>query len=108
MFRDESIIARAKQVLGIKKFSESNLKKSFRSLIYKYHPDKVNSQSNKQAEILIEGYKVLKGEIKPSDCKLLEDDELVSSLLPEGEEPVDLGIKYEDWVKDRFYDFVKP
>ena len=108
MFRDESIIARAKQALKLKEFSESDLKKSFRSLIAKYHPDKGNSQSEEQAKILIEAYKVLKGEIKPSECKLLEDDRLVYSLLPEGVEPVKLGIKYEDWLKENFYDFCKP
>lgn len=108
MFRDESIIARAKQVLGVKEFSESNLKKNFRSLIAKYHPDTGNLQGEEQAEVLIEAYQVLKGGIKPLECKLLEDDELISSLLPEGVEPIKLGRKYEDWLKETFYDFCKP
>ena len=101
MFRDESIIARAKQVLNIQNPSESNLKKNY-SLIAQFHPDKVNSQNGEQAKILIEAYKLLKCEIKPSECKLLEDNELVASLIPEGVKYIELGIKYEDWMKDRF------
>ena len=108
IFREESIIARAKQVLGIKKLSESNLNKSFHSLITKYHPDTGDSQREEQAGALIEAYKVLSGKIKPLECRLLENDELVSSLLPEGVGPVELGIKYEDCLKERFYDFCKP
>lgn len=108
MFREESILARAKQVLGIKEFSESSLKKGFHSRITKYHPDTGDSKQEEQAKALIEAYKVLRGEIKPSECRLLEDDELVSSLLPEGVNPVNLGIWYEDWLKKRFYDFCKP
>jgi len=38
----------------------------------------------------------------------LENDELVASLLPKGENPVKLGVRYEDWLKENFYDFVKP
>lgn len=111
MFR-ESIKARAKQVLGINDFSESDLKKRFNSLIREYHPDTSESQRNgqteEQAKLVIEAYKVLSGKIDPIKCKLLENNELLSSLLPNGVRPVELGIKYEDWVKDRFYDFVKP
>lgn len=112
MFREESIKARAKQVLGINDFSESDLKKRFNSLIRKYHPDTIKSQYNgqteEQAKLLIEAYKVLSGKINPLECKLLENDKLLSSLLPYEACLVELGIKYEDWVKDRFYDFVKP
>ena len=112
MFREESIKARAKQVLGIKDFSESDLKQAFNSLIRKYHPDTRNSectgQTEEQAKLLIEAYKVLSGKTNPLECKLLENDELLSSLLPDGVRPVELGVKYEDWVIDRFYDFVKP
>lgn len=108
MFREDSIIARAKQVLGVEDDPESNIKKNFFSLITKHHPDRHGSTYIDQTKLLIEAYKVLTGRLKPLDCKLLENDELVASLLPEGVKPVKLGVKYEDWIKHRFYDFVKP
>ena len=108
MFREESIKARAKQVLGVVDNSESNIKKNFYLRITKYHPDKHGSHYIEQAKVLIEAYKVLTNKIKPLDCKLLENDDLVASLLPKEVKPVKLGIKYEDWLKDMFYDFVKP
>ena len=112
MFRDDSIKARAKQVLRINDFSESDLKKAFNSLIRKYHPDtsksQCNEQTEEQAKLLIEAYKVLSGKINALECNLLEKDGLLLSLLPDGVRPVELGIKYEEWIKDRFFDFVKP
>ena len=108
MFREESIIARAKQILGVEDDSRSIIKKNFFSCIAKYHPDKHGLSYAEQAMVLIEAYNVLTCRVNPLDCKLLEDDQLVSSLLPEGAKPVELGIKYEDWLKERFYDFCKP
>jgi len=108
MFREDSIIARAKQVLGVEDNLESSIKKNFRSRITKYHPDKNDSRYTEQTKVLIEAYEVLTGRIKPLNCKLLEDDGLVAFLLPKGVKPVKLGIKYEDWLKENFYDFVKP
>lgn len=108
MFREESIIARARQVLGVENDPETNIKQHFLSRIAKHHPDKHGPRYKERAEVLIEAYHVLTGRIKSSECKLLENDELVASLLPEGVKPVKLGIKYDEWVKDRFYDFVKP
>jgi hypothetical protein len=108
LFREESIIARAKQVLGVGDNPELSIKRNFYMRIAKYHPDKHGSIYEEQAKVLIEAYMVLTGRIKPLDCKLLEKDELVVSLLPEEAKPVKLGVKYEDWLKDTFYDFVKP
>lgn len=108
MFREDSIIARAKQVLGVEDDLESNVKRNFISRINKYHPDRHGSTYMDQTKVLIEAYKVLSGRIKPLDCKLLEDDDLVASLLPKEAKPIKLGIKYKEWVKDKFYDFVKP
>ena len=108
MFRDESIIVRAKQVLGVEDNPASSVKKKYFLRITKYHPDKHGTSCTEQAKVLIKAYKVLTGRIKPSDCRLLENDDLVASLLPKGVKPAKLGVKYEDWLKDRFYDFVKP
>ena len=108
MFWEESILARARQVLEIANDREPKLKQHFRSRITKYHPDKQDPHSTERAQVLIEAYQVLTGQIKPSECTLLENDDLVAGLLPAGVKPVKLGIKYDEWVKDRFYDFVKP
>jgi len=107
MSREESILARAKQILGVEE-SQNQLKKNFFSRIAKYHPDKCGSSCSERAKVLIESYNVLTGRAKPLECKLLEDDDLVASLLPKGVKPEKLGVKYEDWLKENFYDFVKP
>ena len=49
----------------------------------------------------------MKGELK-LECQLLNDDDLVSFLLPEGVEPMKLGIEYGEWLNETFYDFCKP
>lgn len=108
VFKDESIIARAKQVLGVENDLDTNMRKNFLSRIAKYHPDKSGPFHKERAGVLIEAYHVLTGRVKPLDSKLLENDELVASLLPEGVKPVKLGTKYDDWLKDRFYNFVRP
>lgn len=108
MFWKESIIARARQVLGVENDRETNIKQHFLTRITKYHPDKRGPRSKERAEVLIEAYHVLTGRIKPSECTLLENDDLVADLLPDRVKPVKLGVKYDEWVKDRFYDFVKP
>jgi hypothetical protein len=107
-FREESIIARAKQILEVEGDSRSIIKKNFFLRIAKYHPDKCGSLCTEKAKVLIEAYDVLTGRVQPLDCKLLENDDLVASLLPKGVKPVKLGIRYEDWLKENFYDFVKP
>ena len=87
MFREESIIARAKQILGVEDDSRPTIKKNFFSRIAKYHPDKCGPPCTEQAKVLIEAYDVLTGRVKPLDCKLLEKDGLVVSLLPKGVKP---------------------
>ena len=108
IFREESILARAKQILRVEDDSRSILRKNFFSRIAKYHPDKCGPPCTERAKVLIEAYDVLTGRVKPLDCKLLERDELVASLLSKVEIPVKLGVRYEDWLKENFYDFVKP
>ena len=108
VFREESIRARANQILGVEGESKALIKQHFTSLIAKYHPDTCGSLCTEQAKVLIEAYHVLTSRVKPLDCKLLENDDLVASLLPKGKTPVKLGIRYEDWLEENFYDFVKP
>ena len=108
LFREESIRARAKQILGVEGDSRLIIKRNFFSKMSKYHPDKCGAPCTDKAKVLIEAYDVLAGKVKPLDCKLLETDELVASLLPKGVKPVKLGARYEDWIKENFYGFVKP
>jgi len=98
----------AKQVSGAKDNPGSNAKKNFFSQITKYHPDKHRSSCAEQANVLIEAYGVLTGRIKTSDCKFLQNDYPASSLLPKRTKPAKSGVKYEEWLKDMFYDFANP
>ena len=107
MFRAESVIARAKQILGMTGNSRLTIRKNFFSLITKHHPHKCGSPCTERAKVLIEVYHVLTGRVRPVDCKLLENDKLIASLLPKGKTPVKLGVRYEDWLKENFYNFVK-
>lgn len=63
MFREESIIARAKQILGVEDDSRSIIKKNFFSRIAKYHPDIHGSRYTEQTKVLIEAYNILTGRV---------------------------------------------
>jgi hypothetical protein len=78
MFREEYVLARAKQILGVEGNSRStiknkiNYKKELRfAHSQKYHPDKRDPSYTEQAKVLIEAYNLLAGRVKPLDCKLL-------------------------------------
>jgi hypothetical protein len=107
-FKEDSIVARAKQILDVKDDRKPSIRKNFISRINQYHPDRHGSLHTEQAKVIIEAYEVLSGRVKPLDCKLLENDDLVASLLPKGVKLVKLEDRYEDWLKENFYDFVKP
>jgi hypothetical protein len=52
MFRKDSILARARQVLGVEKGLETNIKQNFLSRITKYHPDLHGPSFKAQTEVL--------------------------------------------------------
>lgn len=108
IFWEDSIIARARQVLSVENEQEMTIKSHFFILLRRFHPDMHGSHYREQTQLLIEAYNVLTGKSIPSDSLSLENDDLVISLLPKTVTPVKLGIKYEDWIKAKYYDFVKP
>lgn len=88
------MLFRARQVFHINDFSESNRIESFTSVIARHRPDTGTSPREDWVPALIEAYAVLRAKIEPSDCRLLEQNAIISSLLPKGVEPVELGTKY--------------
>jgi hypothetical protein len=40
----------------------------------------------------------------PKQYELLEDEELIRSILPKGIEPEPLGESYKDWHRKQFYE----
>ena len=99
---------RARHMFHINAFSESNQKKSLNSLIAQYHPDTHASHCEDQAHAFIEAYAVLRAKIESSDCRLRENDAIISSLIPKGVAPVKRETKYKSWVKGSYYAFFKP
>jgi len=91
MVLEESMLAGAKQVLVDKKF-EPNQRISFHSLINIYRSDMGVSRQEAQARARIEA-QVSRNQIKSSECKLLEKDELAPSPQPKEVRSVELGIE---------------
>jgi len=110
-FREDSIRRRAEQILSVDSdSSEVEIKKAYRRLILKYHPDRnpKDHDSMKKMQLIAQAHDLLlRGIVYDDDLKryeLLEDDELVKSILPKGVEPEPLGESYRDWHRKQFYE----
>ena len=109
-FKEDSIKIRAKQILGLDSYpSKEEIKMAYRRLVLKYHPDRNLDDHSlvRKMQLLVQAHDLLiEGIIyneKIKHYELLEDDELVKSLLPKGVELEPLGISYKDWHRKRFY-----
>ncbi len=109
MFRHDSLRKRAEQVLGLKSGAkEDQVTRAFRRLALKYHPDRCMMDScNKKMQLLVQARDLLmKKQYDDFDnYKLLEDDELLLSILPNGIKLDPLAPTYEEWHKKHFYGF---
>ncbi|MGB9659975.1 MAG: DnaJ domain-containing protein [Nitrososphaerales archaeon] len=109
-FKEDSIKRRAEQILGVDSdASEDEIKRAYRRLILRYHPDRnpKNHNSMKKMQLIAQAYDLLlKGIVydDPKQYELLEDEELIRSILPKGVEPEPLGESYKDWHRKRFYE----
>jgi len=111
--REDSLKDRALQILNLKYIIESDIKSSYRRRILEYHPDRhpeVKGKSelleyenkikvtNQSYDLLLD---VLHGiKINISKYSLLEDTDLVQSILPETVKPIPLGkTEMELWIE---------
>ena len=113
--REDSLKERALQILNLRYIIESDIKTSYRKRILEYHPDRhpeANGNSDKLLEyenkikVVNQSYEllldVLHGiQINISKYSLLEDTDLVQSILPENVKPVPLGkTELELWTEN--------
>jgi curved DNA-binding protein CbpA len=108
LFREDSLKKRAFQVLRLEpKANISEIKKQFWKLSLKYHPDriKVKPAANSRMQLIVQAYELLTKEtyIDPSKYRLLEDDQLILTVLPKGTRIEALRPTYEEWHKKQFY-----
>jgi curved DNA-binding protein CbpA len=107
LFREDSLKKRAFQVLRLEpKANVSEIKKQFRKLSLKYHPDRTKaSAANRKMQLIVQAYELLtkKTYIDPSKYKILEDDQLIFTVLPKGTKIEPLRPTYEEWNKKQFY-----
>ncbi|MCP8323784.1 MAG: DnaJ domain-containing protein [Candidatus Methylarchaceae archaeon HK02M2] len=110
-FKEDSIRIRAEQILGLDSYAkEEDIKNAYRKLTLRYHPDRDSKDHSlmRKMQLIVQAHDLLlKGMVYDDNLRqyeLLEDDELVRSLLPEGEEPEPLGISYKDWHRKQFYE----
>ncbi len=107
LFREDSLQKRALQVLRLKpNATRSEIKKSFWKLALRHHPDRTKEglAGDKIMQLLVQAYELLtETYVDPSKYKLLEDDELILSILPKGTRIEPLRPTYEEWHKKHFY-----
>jgi len=109
-FKEDSIRKRAEQILNVDDVSEVEIKRAYRRLTLKYHPDRnpKDHDSMRKMQLIAQAYDLLlKGMVYDDNLKryeLLEDDGLVRSILPKGMEPEPLGESYNDWHRKQFYE----
>jgi len=110
-FKEDSIRIRAEQILGLDSYaSEEEIKRAYRRLTLRYHPDRNLKDHNlmRKMQLIVQAHDLLlKGIFYNDNLKhyeLLEDDELIRSVLPDGAEPEPLGMSYKDWHRKQFYE----
>jgi len=110
-FKEDSIRIRAEQILGLDSYAnEEEIKSAYRRLTLRYHPDRDPKDHSlmRKMQLIVQAHDLLlKGMVYDENLKqyeLLEDDELVRSILPKGDEPEPLGISYKDWHRKQFYE----
>ena len=118
--REDSLKERALQILNLKYGIESDVKSSYKRRIMEYHPDRhpeakgnldklleyenIIKVINQSYELLLD---VLQGiQINISKYSLLEDTDLVQSILPENVKPVPLGKTALELWKENYGDML--
>ncbi len=112
--KEDSLKERALQILNLRYPIESDIKSSYKKRIFEYHPDRHpklrgNASEMRECEkkvmVVNQAYELLLdvlNSVKIDVAKycLLEDTELVKSLLPENVKPASLGkTEQELWIE---------
>jgi curved DNA-binding protein CbpA len=107
LFKEDSLKRRAFQVLQLEPEAKiSEIKKQFWKLSLKYHPDRtIASAANRRMQLIVQAYELLTKDtyIDSSKYNLLEDDQLILTVLPKGTRIEPLRPTYEEWHKKQFY-----
>jgi hypothetical protein len=114
--KEDSLKERALQILNLKYPLESDIKSSYRNRIFEYHPDrhpetidnpiKLGEYETK-IKVINQSYELLLdvlggAQIDQSKYCLLEDTDMVQSLLPENVKPVPLGKTEQELWMERY------
>ena len=118
--REDSLKARALQILNLRYLVEPDIKVSYRRRIFEYHPDKHPEAKNNpdklekyqnRMKVINQAHELLLDllhgiKINLSNYSLLENTGLVRSVLPQNVKPVPLGkTKLELW-KDKYENMI--
>jgi len=112
--REDSLKERALEILNLRYPIESDIKSSYKKRIFENHPDrhpKLGDNSNElrdceeKVKVLNQAYELLLDilnsvKIDTKKYCLLEDTDLVQSLLPENAKPIALGKSEQElWME---------
>lgn len=107
--KEDSLKERALQILNLRYPIESDIKRSYKKRIFEYHPDRHPKLRGNASEMRECEKKVMvvnqldllnSGKIDVAKYCLLEDTELVQSLLPENVKPASLEkTEQELWIE---------
>jgi hypothetical protein len=113
--KEDSLKARALQILNLRYLIESDIKSSYKRRIIQYHPDKhPEARSNpkkledyeNKIKIINQSYELLLDslqgiQVNLSKYSLLEETNLVQSMLPPNAKPTPLGkTELEIWTEN--------
>jgi len=112
--REDSLKERALEILNLKYPIEDDIKNSYKRRIFESHPDRhpeLTDDPDKLREyqerikVIIQAFELLlavlnRAKIDPNKYCLLEDTDLIQSLLPENVKPFPLGkTEQEIWME---------
>ena len=99
-FKEDELMERALKVLETPLIDKKELKQAYRKKARQVHPD-LTGKDSRLMGVVSQAYALLIGKERPTS--LLENDELVSSIIGEKITPFKKIPTYEDLQKEQFY-----